>query len=432
MGLFDELPDQSAPERPAGKARVQEPVRDQVALVMSDLDALVGPDHPVRRVWAFVEGLDLSALYAAIRVREGTVGRAAIDPKILMALWLFAAIDGVGSARAVARLCTTSAPYRWLCGGVGVNHHALSDFRVAHTDFLDEVLATSVAVLAAKGLVQLEELAQDGMRLRASAGASSFRRLPTLGKAMKQARKRIARLKRELDDDPDAGNRRRRAAEERAAREAEERVAKALEEMERLKAERERARNKPTREPRVSTTDPEARVIKMADGGFRPGWNAQVVSDPLNQVVVAVDVTASSSDRGLVRPMIERVRRRFGRSPKRWLADGGYTDRADIDWAASPEGGGVKVYSPLPRSKHKNRPPEAPRPDDGPGAVDWRRRMATPTGKAIYRHRAQCECIHAHWRRQGLVQVLVRGAEKVRAVLLWHAIAHNITRLAPA
>jgi len=429
MKLFEELPEQQGPARSVGKARVQEAVRDQVELQVSDLDALVAPDHQVRRVWTFVEGLDLAPLYAAIQVREGTSGRSAIDPKILMTLWLYAAIDGEGSARAVARLCTAAAPYRWICGGVGVNHHTLSDFRVAHTALLDEVLVTSVAVLEAKGLVQLEELAQDGMRLRASAGSASFRRLPTLGKAMKRARRRIAELKRELDDNPDAGNRRRRAAAERAAREAEARVAKALEEMARLQAERARSKNKAKSEPRISTTDPEARVVKMADGGFRPGWNAQVASDPLNQVVVAVDVTGSSSDRGLLRPMIERIRHRHGRTPKRWLVDGGYTDRADIDWAASPDGGGVKVYCPLPGSKHKNRPPEAPRPDDGPGALDWRRRMATPTGKAIYRHRALAECIHAHWRRRGLVQVLVRGVEKVRAVLLWHAIAHNITRL---
>lgn len=428
-GLFEDLPEQTAPERPSGRARVVSPVRDQVALVATDLDALIPEDHPARLVWAFVGGLNLQPLYSAIRAREATVGRPAIDPAVLMALWLYATIDGVGSARAIERLCASSNPYRWICGGVSVNHHTLADFRVEHVAFLDEILTAGVASLVSRGLVQLEELAQDGMRIRASAGASSFRRIPTLGKAMKQARKRVERLKRELDDDPDASNRRKRAAQERAARDNERRVAEALAEMERIKAEREKSKNKPKREARVSTTDPQARVIKMPSGGFRPAWNAQIASDPQAQVVVAVDVTSSSSDRGLVKPMLERIRQRLKATPKRYLVDGGYTDRADVEWCTSLEGGGIKVYCPLTRSKH-GTPPEAPRPDDGPGALDWRRRMSTPTGKAIYRHRAKAECIHAHFRRRGLKAVLVRGIEKVRAVLLWHAIAHNMMRMA--
>jgi len=428
-GLFEGLVEQQAPERPAGRVRVISPVRNQVEMVATDLDSLIAEDHPARLVWAFVGGLDLEPLYAAIKVREATVGRPATDPAVLMALWLYATIDGVGSARALERLCTSSNAYRWLCGGVSVNHHTLADFRVQHGAFLDDVLTAGVATMVAKGLVQLEELAQDGMRIRASAGASSFRRLPTLGKAMKQARKRVQRLKQELEDDPDASNRRQRAARERAARENERRVAEALAEIKRIEADRAKSRNKPKSEPRASTTDPEARVIKMASGGFRPAWNAQIASDPASQVVVAVDVANSSSDRGLVRPMIERIRRRFRAAPKRYLVDGGYTDRADIEWCASAEGGGIKVYCPLTRSKHQTAP-EKPRRDDGPGALAWRQRMTTPTGKAIYRHRSKAECIHAHFRRRGLRAVLVRGIEKVRAVLLWHAIAHNMMRMA--
>jgi transposase len=428
-GLFEGLTEQTAPERLAGRARVVSPVRNQVELVATDLDALIASDHPARLVWSFVGGLNLEPLYTAIKVREATAGRPAIDPAVLMTLWLYATVDGVGSARAIERLCASSNPYRWICGGVSVNHHTLADFRVEHVAFLDEILTAGVATMVAKGLVRLEELAQDGMRIRANAGASSFRRAPTLGKAMKQARKRVERLKRELDDDPDASNRRKRAAQERAARENERRVAEALAELDRIKAERAKARNKAKSEPRVSTTDPEARVIKMASGGFRPAWNAQIASDPQSQVVVAVDVSNSSSDRGHMQPMLERIRHRLKMMPKRYLVDGGYTDRADIDWCASSEGGGVKVYCPLTHSKH-GTPPEAPRRDDGPGALDWRRRMSTPTGKAIYRHRAKAECIHAHFRRRGLKTVLVRGIEKVKAVLLWHAIAHNMLRMA--
>jgi transposase len=425
--LFESLPEQQAPDEPSGRVRLVSPVRDQVELVAMDLDSLLPEDHRARMVWAFVGGLDLEPLYAVIKSRETTVGRPATDPAVLMALWLYATVDGIGSARAIERLCKSSLPYRWICGGVGVNAHTVGDFRVDHVAFLDEVLAAGVASLVARGLVRLEELAQDGMRVRASAGASSFRRLPTLGKAMKQARKRVEQLKREVDDDPDASNRRKRAAQERAARDVESRVKEALEEMTRIKADRSKSKNKPKRDPRVSTTDPEARIIKMADGGFRPAWNAQVISDPQSQVVVDIEICNSSSDRGLMRPMLEKIKQRFKSAPKRYLVDGGYTDRADIEWCSSSDGAGIKVYCPLTKSKH-GTPPDRPRPDDGPGAIAWRQRMSTPTGKAIYRRRAIAECIHAHFRRRGLNVILVRGMEKAKAVLLWHAIAHNMMR----
>lgn len=429
--LFNDLPEQQAPERSAGAPRLASPEREQAELVPLALDDLVDGDHQVRRVWRFVEGLDLTPLLMAIKAREGRAGRPPIDPRILIALWLYATLDGIGSARAVARLCKESAPYRWVCGGVGVNHHSLADFRVAHVGFLDDLLTRSVATLVTAGLVCLEELAQDGIKVRASAGASSFRRRPSLGKALKQARKRVEALKREIKDDPDAGNRRRRAARERAAAEAEARVTQALAEMERLEAERAASPNKGKPAPRVSTTDPQARVMKMADGGFRPAWNAQIVTDPASQVVVAVDLAPHGSDRGLLQPTLRWLRERFDQAPARFLADGGYTSLKDIEWAAGPDGGGTEIYCPLPNSKHAT-PPETPRRGDGPGVRDWRQRMASDAGKEIYKRRSPAECPHAHFRRRGLNQLLVRGREKVRAVLLWHALAHNLTRLQAA
>lgn len=148
--------------------------RNQIALRPVDLEATVGPEHAVRGVWAFVERLDLSALYAEIGSVEGGAGRPAIDPQILMALWLYATVDGVGSAREIERLTEAHDAYRWICGGVNVNHHTLSDFRCARVDVLDELLTDSVAVLVNKGLVKLDRVAQDGMRVRASAGRDLF------------------------------------------------------------------------------------------------------------------------------------------------------------------------------------------------------------------------------------------------------------------
>jgi transposase len=145
-----------------------------------DLESLLAPDHQARTVWAFVEGLDLTPLYEKILSVKGHAGRSAIDPAILMALWLYATLDGVGSARGLERLCESHDAYRWICGGVSVNYHTLSDFRVGTGEYLDQQLTVCVASLMAEGLVELKRVAQDGIRVRASAGASSFRRNPTL------------------------------------------------------------------------------------------------------------------------------------------------------------------------------------------------------------------------------------------------------------
>ena len=137
----------------------------------------------------------------------------------MMALWLWATVEGVGSARQLARLCEQHLAYRWLCGGVSMNYHTLSDFRVAHAAVLDRLLAGGVAALVAQGLVVLDVLAQDGLKVRAAAGAGSFLRRERLGKLAVAAKARVARLRAELEADPAAGDRRQRAAQQRAARE---------------------------------------------------------------------------------------------------------------------------------------------------------------------------------------------------------------------
>ena len=323
-----------------------------------DLDALIGPEHPVRVIWDYVQRLDLSDLEEVVRAREHTPGQAPVSPRLLLALWLFATSQGVGSARALDRLCKSHDAYRWLCGGVSVNYHGLADFRVAQPNLLDRLLTENVATLSVAGVINLDEVVQDGVRVRASAGASSFRRKKKLYKELRKAERLMERLRQETDDDPDASNRRIRAAQERAARERAERVTaaqKALSELEQQReqqAKRRRKRNERKKEPRVSTTDPQARVMKMADGGFRPAYNCQVSTVGQGQIVVAVRTETTGSDRGLMRPMLDELRRRYGRQPKRHLIDGGFNKNDDIEWAATA---GVKVYSPPTYSKHKHR-----------------------------------------------------------------------------
>jgi len=390
------------------------------------LEDLLATDHQARLIWAFAEGLDLSSLYARIRSVEGGPGRPAIDPRLLVALWLYATLEGVGSARALAWLCQEHHAFRWLCGGVSVNHHTLSDFRVGHPELLDELLTHSVAVLREQDLVDLNRVAQDGMRVRASAGAASFRRRPTLDECLTEAREQVRRLRAELEEDDAAGpSRRQAAARERAAREREERLQQALARLPELEAKK-KADDKA--KARCSTTDPQATVMKMADGGFRPAYNVQLSTACVGQVIVGVDVTTSGSDMGQLTPMAEQIHDRFGTYPDEVLADGGFARHEDID-AAGAADKGYTVYTPVPESRDPKKDRYAPHPGDSPAVAAWRARMATTTAQEIYKERAaSAECVNAQARNRGLLRLLVRGLGKVKAVALWYAVAHNLRR----
>jgi len=439
--LFASLPESAAFSESGassqGAPRVLLAERNQIALRAVDLDATIGLDHPARDVWAFVEGLDIKALYTAIGSVEGRAGRAAIDPKILLALWLYATVDGVGSAREIERLTEAHDAYRWICGGVNVNHHTLSDFRCTRVELLDDWLTHSVAVLTEQDLVKLERVAQDGMRVRASAGAASFRRRSTLERCLEQARAQVQALKDEIEADPDASNRRRRAARERAAVERQQRVAQALEQLAQVeeqknkkpvaKKENETEEQYAKRsEPRTSSTDSEARVMKMADGGYRPAYNVQFSTTTDKQIIVGVEVINVGSDQGQLSPMLGQVEQRYNERPAQCLVDGGYARHDEIEDAQAR---GTTVYAPVPKPKDPSRDPYVALPGDSQAIAQWRERMGTDTAKAIYKQRAAtAECVNAIARGRGLTQFLVRGLDKVKAVALWYAIAHNMMR----
>lgn len=412
-------------DRSAGRPRVQRAERQQMTMQMQALDDLLAEDHPARLVWQYVEGLDLGGLYASIRAVEGRAGREAIDPKILMALWLYATIEGIGSARQLDRLCRDHVAYRWICGGVTVNYHTLADFRTEHVDLLDELLTASVATLMHQGLVSLRRVAQDGMRVRASAGAASFRREPTLRECQRQAQEQIEALRKELEQDPASCTKRQEAARQRAAAERAERIARALAEMPQVQASKKAdAKDK----ARASTTDPEARVMKMADGGFRPAHNVQLATDTASQVITGVAVINVGSDLGQMAPMVEQHQKRYGQAPKQMLVDGGFAKKEDIETVSQPAVG-TTVYAPVQKAKKEGQDPHAPRAGDSEAVAAWRERMGTESAKEIYKERAStAECVNALARNRGLRQFLVRGLPKVRAVALWFALAHNLLR----
>ena len=428
--LFDLPPTEANPAEPAGRGRprLQRPQRDQITLRPSDLESLLPPDHRARLVWAFVESLDLGAFHARIRAIEGHSGRPPIDPAILVSLWLYATLEGVGSARALDRLCDEHDAYRWLAGGVGVNHHTLADFRVEQADLLDELLTQSVAALLATGEVSLTRVAHDGIRVRAGAGAASFRRRATLERALAEADAQVRALKTELDEDPAATSRRVVAARERAATERAARVRRALEQLPAIEAAKRRNRKKdrPLEEARASTTDPEARVMRLGDGAYRPAWNGQYTTDVESGLVVGVDVTNRGSDQGELTPAIAGLERRFGRRPAEVLADGGYVALPEIEALAE---GGSRLYAPPMVPRDPSRDPYRPLSADSPPVAEWRTRMGTDEAKAIYRQRAAtAEWVNALARNRGLQQFRVRGLERVRSVLLWFALAHNLDR----
>lgn len=427
--LFNDLP-VSAVKAPQGKgrARLRAPVRDEVTLQVCDLDALISDDDPARLIWSYASRLDLSDLEGKIKAREGEPGMPQTSPYLLLALWLYATTQGVGSARALARLCASQAAFRWMCGGVSVNHRLLSEFRTRQGDLIGRLLAEHVASLSVAGLIDLGEIAQDGVRVRASAGAASFRRRKTLERELAKAKQLVERLAKDEDEDPGASDKRRKARRERAAREREARVEAALKtlgEAEKLRERRlktNKAQAEKQNEPRASTSDPEARVMKMADGGFRPAYNVQFGSVPENGIIVSVSCETTGSDRGLAEPMAQAIEATYGQRPDAHLVDGGYMSGDDIDAAARA---GTTIYCPPVKSK-SGRDPYAPRAEDSDAVAAWRARMASQAGKTKYKRRSRCELIHARFRNHGLDHVLVRGKEKVLTWMRWFALASNI------
>ena len=431
----------ASPPPPVGSRaqRIARVVRDQVELVPQSLEERVALDHPARAIWALLERLDLTGFYRTIRAAVDGPGRPASDPRVLLGLWMLATVEGIGSARRLARLSEEHDAYRWLRGGVPVNYHLLADFRVAHQAELDALLTQTIALLLSEELVTLQRVAQDGVRVRAAAGSGSFRRRATLERCLGEAREQVERLAAERAapeaHDPTA-RRKQQVARERAARERLERVERALEALPALEAIKEQQRKKLSKErqqrvpeARVSTTDPDVRVMKMGDGGFRPALNIQVATDGDSRAIVGIAVSQQGSDGGLAAPMEAQVVERTGRHPGEYLIDGGLATRDDITTLAAND---VTVYAPVepPRTETSGRTAYDPRPDDTPAVAAWRQRMGSPDGQAAYRQRsAIAEWTNAQLRvRHGLQRFTVRGVDRVTSVVLLLAVTHNLLR----
>lgn len=420
-----------------GKPRINAPVRNQIEFKNFCLDELIPADHKVRFVWSYIQKLNVSGFVTKIQSVACNAGRPAIDPRLLLALWIYATIEGIGSGRVIATYCIDHNAFKWLCGNVSVNYHTINDFRSDNKELLNDLLTQSVTIFLDQGLIDLERIAQDGIRVRASAGSSSFRRKKTLEDYYEIAKAYVQQLSDEQKINPKIIMDKKKAAELRFAKQKEDDLRRAIEQLEFLKKNKEEAKKKQFKQlteeemknMRASTTDPESRKMKMANGGFSPAYNVQLATDTKTQVVVGLSVSNAGSDIGQMTPMYEQLQERYASQNaeiKDWLVDGGYNDSAELE-RMKKLNPNCKVYMP-PRNSQL---PESYIPKKGESEVvkEWRINMGTIEAKEIYKDRAAtAECVNANARNRGLQQFSVRGIDGVTATMVLFALTHNIIR----
>lgn len=440
LAMFS-FPNQEKSEKPKelcyGQRKLRQASRNQVEMVMSSLNEMISDDHPVRAIWAYVENLDLAKALFKIKSYEGCVGRSAVDPKILVALWLYATVEGIGSARVLARYTREHLAFKWICGNVEMERRTISDFRINHGDLFEDLLAQGVAILVHAEQISLKEIAQDGLRVKADISKKSFQRKKSIQENYKDAKDRLALLKKEIEEEPTKFTEREKATKLRAAREREEKLKAAQENLNKMLEESDLNRKKHkkkvlSKEEKdkicISKTDPEARKMKMPDGSFYPAYNFQIAVDTEKTIIVGVGVVQAGTDGGQMLPMYTQIQERYGITPERYLADGGFKSKTDVEKIAKD---GCKVYVPLQEKangKDVKKVHEA-RKGESKEVGEWRSRMAEEESKIIYKRRgATVELCNARLREYGLYRLCVRGLEKAKDIANMFAVTHNMMR----
>jgi transposase len=317
--------------------------RDQFLLATLDVEALIPQDHRARAIWQMTGRLDFAQWEAGIASREGSAGRPCFSPRLLAAVWIYGYSMGVASARALARMTAWEPGLRWLCGCTEINAHTLSDFRVDGKERLDGLFTQLVAALWREGLIDLETVTQDGTKVQARSSKHSLHRRETLQSELAAARAHMEELDQQAQTD-EAQDERKVAAQKRAAAQRVNRLEGALAELQKVAAEK---RPDEQSEIRVSSSEPEARKMKHADGSWKPSHNVQVTTDSKEMVVVGVSVTEEGNDTHQLQPALEALEARLGQKPEKAMADGGYCTRENIEGMAAA---GIELIGPLPDS----------------------------------------------------------------------------------
>ena len=393
---------------------------------LMSLDQMLPENHFARTVCAYVDQLDTSLLYQDIVVTAHQAGRTATNPDVMLSLWLLATLEGIGSARELARRCDRDMAYMWICGEVSVNHRCLSEFRVNSGEFLDGLLTDTVTAMIHSNVVAYDTIAQDGMRVRASAGTSSFRRAPRLEKLKEEVKAFVDQLGGKDDDDrPNDGQGIKRVSHQQRL----ERIEDALEQMEDLAERREKRKKGDGEKTRVSTTDPDARNMKMANGGYNPAYNVQFASDMSSRIIMGVCVTNQGTDGYELPLMLGQLKARYGHVPKTTVTDSAYATKPSITQTTQL---GVTPVSSIPREdqlKAHGKDPYQRQKGDTDEYEAFRQRMLEAKNIELCKQRPSvAEFANADCRNRGLQQFNVRGLAKVQVIALWHALCFNLRR----
>jgi len=478
-----------SPENTSKQPLIRHVNRQQMSWRAVDVERLIGEDHSARAIWSLVGRMDLRAFYRAIDSNAEEGGRPAFDPQLLISLWVYAYSQGIGSAREVARRCEYDPAFQWLTGLQEVNYHTLADFRVERQKELDELFTQVLAALSKEGLITLEQVMQDGTKIKALASTRSYQREGTIQGHLERARQRVEELgdPRNEEASPKA-----KQAQARAQHEQQERLECALEELQKLQARKSGEKGK--REARVSTSDPQARVMRQSDGGLALSYNAQISTDAAHGLIVGVAVTQAAEDSAQLLPAVERIEERLEKKPQQIVADGGYTTRDNIEQAAKREidflgsmnwegvPSGTSTPNRLPPSafvydrerdvyvcpagqllrydcrhtkaaglvmyrysaemhncqscarkpqccpENQKRGRSVMRLEESAAVLAFRQKMATDGAQAQYRRRSRvAEFCHAWIKSKlGLRQFHVRGLVKVQMEMLWACLTHNL------
>jgi len=321
--LWSRRENEKSEDKPA--VRVKTVQREQLVLRPVEVEQLLGAEHPARAIWELVGQCDLGRFYDPIEAVEGQAGRPPHDPRLLISLWLYSYMQGIASGREIERRCAYDPGYMWLTGAEKVCAHTLTDYRTAHGEGLKDLFIQVLAVMEQEGLVDLQQVTQDGTKISAAAGADTFRRKKTIAEHLEQARKRVEELSQGDEGKNEERTQQALAAQKRGAQEKLERMEKALKEIAALEKKAEEPEK-----VRVSMTDPEARNMKQSNNGYGLSYNAQFTTDAKQMVIVSVEVTQDGNDAAQLQPAMQRVAEEAGKAPQQVIADGSYTNRSNI------------------------------------------------------------------------------------------------------